>query len=1395
MNPAGRQPTGDPEPAQRDSHSVDDDEGQGFPIAGVGASAGGLGPLKEFFDAMPESPGLAFVVIQHLDPTRPSLTPELLSSHTTMSVTQVAGDVQVNADCVYVIPPNKYLSIADGTLRLSEPKEPRGARMAIDYFLRSLAEDQQQCAIGVIFSGTGTDGTLGIKAVKAAGGLVMVQEPATADFDGMPRSAIETGAVDYVLPVAEIPGKLVDYARHPYVLEPRADEEAASQETAPAGQQKSDDEQKDSLSNVLAALRSQSRFDFRAYKTSTLLRRTRRRMCLLRLDDVDDYRDYLQEHPEEADALVKDMLISVTDFFRDRDAWDTLQELVIAPLVAGKDMDEPIRVWVSGCATGEEPYTIAMMLLEELKQASKHCPLQIFASDIDRDALNHARMGRYPASIEADVSPERLQRFFTKLEDDHYQVNKALRESVVFAEQNVIADPPFSRLDLICCRNLLIYLKPEIQDQLISMFHFTLRDGGWMFLGNSETIGRRDDLFRTHSKRWRIFQRTGQSQRADLEIPILLRSSRRTSEGPVFPTNARNSVHLENLAQRRVLEWLAASAVLIDRHWKILYICGDVDAYMSHQSGVPTHDLLANLRPGLRSKLRGAVHQALEQKQAAFVEARVQRADSYFPVRLVVQPIREGDHDEPLVLVIFDDGGDSPEERDANEPTRLPHRRPAPQDENLTEVDEHTVIRQLEDELASTKEDLKSTIEQLETSNEEYKASNEEVMSINEELQSTNEELETSKEELQSLNEELTTVNNQLAAKVDELETRNADLTNLIAATDVATICLDTDLCIRWFTPAAREIVRLSESDKGRPLSDLSHDLTDDDLPRVAGTVLSKLTPAEAEVTCHDDRHYLRRVSPYRTDDNRICGVVITFVDITERQRREHDLARLAAIVEQTNDAVLSKDLDGVILTWNHGAEQMYGYTAEEAVGSNVLMLFPEDRRYQLEEFLTKLRRGQPIPAFETVRIHKDGTPLEVALTISPIYDRDNHVIAASAIAHDISGMKSAQKAAESASRAKTDFLANVSHEIRTPMTSILGYADLLAKSPEDENRDHWIATIRENGRCLLDILNDVLDLSRIEAGRVDLYREQFELNPLLSTIHSLMAVRADEKGISFQFESDGRIPRTIDSDPKLVRQILINLIGNAIKFTDEGSVRVVIRYLPAADSIHFDVIDTGVGIPEDEQDLLFQPFMRASTDERPIHEGTGLGLAICQRLVQHLGGSLTLESQVGKGSRFSFNLLVGPNAGDSLVKLDLNCRSAEAAQEVQLPQCRVLVVDDTRATRYLVQKMVEKAGGTVMCAFDGQKAVEVMQRSNQEGRPFDIVLMDMRMPEMDGYEATARIRELGIQTPVIALTAHVMEGERHKCIEAGCNDYLSKPLDQQTLVDAIVRQLNAQTT
>jgi two-component system, chemotaxis family, CheB/CheR fusion protein len=914
-----------------------------FPIIGIGASAGGLDALRRVLEAMPHEPGVALVIIQHLDPTRRSLAPELLARHTKLQVMEVEDEPSVKPNRVYVIPPGKYLSISGGRLHLSQPDQPRGARMAIDFFLRSLSDDQERCAVGVILSGTGADGALGVKAIRAAGGLVIAQDPASAEFDGMPRSAIATGAVDHVLPPEKIPEVLVRYAQHPYMREVLA-AAPADAKLPPNG-----------LNAILALLRIHTRHDFHSYKEQTLVRRMRRRMSLYHIDDYEQYLKHLRERPDEIQALAKDLLITVTDFFRDPEAWAAVRRLAVAPLVEVKGDDEPIRAWAAGCATGEEPYSMAMLFLEELGRAGKHCPLQIFASDVERDALRLARAGRYPTSIAADVSPERLQRFFIAEDGDNYRVNKVLRDAVLFAEHNLIGDPPFSHLDLICCRNLLIYLKPGVQEKVIGMFHFALNEGAVLFLGNAETIGRQTDLFQTLDKRWRIFRSVGQPRRDRRVIPLMLSERRREIE-PVPAQPAPREIRLTHLAQQRLLDVLAPTAVLIDRNWRIRHIFGNVDPYLSHNPDVRTDNLLDHARRGLRTKLRGAVHAALAEDKTVSVPARVQRDAKYAPVTIIVHVIRDREQREDLALVLFEEEGASMTRRKtaAIAPER-PGRKaaqlaPGEEDRSLkrrvsdreaeTAIDAEIAIHQLEEKLAAARFDLQVIIEQLETSNEEYRATHEEAMSANEELQTANEELEAGKEELQSLNEELSTVNKQLAAKVEELETKHADMENLLAATDVPTICLDTDLAVRWCNPAARRVIRLTPADIGRPLSDFTQDFIEDDLTTVAQRVLENLALVEDEISCRDGRTFLRRVTPYRTADHQIGGVVLTFVDITRRKQDEAGLreseTRFRLLFEKSLEAITLTDDRGRFLAANDRACQLLGYSCEQLLGMGI---------------------------------------------------------------------------------------------------------------------------------------------------------------------------------------------------------------------------------------------------------------------------------------------------------------------------------------------------------------------------------------------------------------------------------------------------------------------------
>ncbi len=842
-----------------------------FPVVGIGASAGGLDAFKQFFNAMPADSGMAFVLIQHLDPTHESLMVDLLSRYTCMKVTQVEDRMPVQADCVYMIPPNKSLAISDGVLQLTDPVMRRGMRMPIDFFFRSLAEGQREKAICIVLSGTGSDGTLGLQAIKAKGGMTMAQEPATAQYDGMPRSAEATGMVDYLLPIEKMPEALLKYVRHFYI---QAREPRAPVATEP-----------DNLQSVLAVLRAHTKHDFRCYKKGTLRRRIERRMGLNHVEHMADYLALIRGSPGEATLLFKDLLIGVTGFFREPEAFKVLEQEVVPKLVSEKVDGAALRVWVPGCASGEEPYSIAMLLIEQLQVARRSLDLQLFATDIDQDALEFARTAIYPESIGADVAPERLQRFFGK-EGESYRVGKQVRESVVFAVQNLILDPPFSKLDLISCRNLLIYLEPEVQKKLMALFHFALNEGGYLFLGNAETIGQQDDLFEPVSKKWRVYRRIGPVRRDRAVFPAAVSAwDQSLGSGAAPQPLLPRKPNYGDITRELLLEEYGPAAVLINRKHEILHFSGPSDKYLKLPEGEAVLDLVEMLREGLRTKLRAAVHKAMQDKRPVEVgDARVRRDDGYFPVRFRVRPAKATQGAEGLLLVAFEEAHrEVPQAAAGAEPTAA----------------EDTLTQQLEHELKSTKEDLQSTIEELETSNEELKASNEEVMSMNEELQSTNEELETSKEELQSLNEELSTVNNQLQDKVEELEAINDDLDNLLSSTDIATLFIDTEFRIKRYTPAATRLIKLIPTDIGRPLGDIAQEFDARELVSEAENVLRQLVSVETEIGTEGGQWFLRRILPYRTKDNRINGVVVTFTDITDSKRTGEELRRLNENLEQ----------------------------------------------------------------------------------------------------------------------------------------------------------------------------------------------------------------------------------------------------------------------------------------------------------------------------------------------------------------------------------------------------------------------------------------------------------------------------------------------------------------
>ena len=835
-------------------------------VVGIGAAEGGWQPLQQFFDAMPADGGLSFVVIVPAL-AEYALLHERLAAHTAMPVVVVNQAMAMEPDRVYVPPPGTRLDIAHDELHpvLAEASGEDSSHAArpyppLDHFFRALADACSERAMCVVLAGSGSDGAVGLRAVEAAGGLAVVQLPETATHDGMPRSALRTGVADYVLAVERMPEAILHYARHAYV---RGESDIA-------------DRGQEDLKTVLALVRAHTGHHFGHYKKQTLLRRVQRRMGLKRSETGEDYVRLLREQPTEINALVKDFMIGVTEFYRDPPAWQALEREVIAPLIARREAGSPVRVWTAGCSTGEEAYSVAMLLLEHLQTSLRDGPVQVFATDINSAALATARGGLYPVSAVSQLPPARRQRFFTEVQGDHhYQINKAVRDAVVFAEQNLLADPPFSKLDLITCRNLLIYLEPDVQKKLLALFHFALREGGCLFLGSAESTGQGEDVFQPLSQKHRIYRRVEQVRRDGVNFPIVP-SGEVARETPTVTGERVRQARLADLARQTLLEDFGPAAVLINRKLEVLYYSGPTQNYLAQPSGTPTRDLLTLTRESCHLPLRSLVRRTMDEGRAQSQgDVRLKCGDVYQLVRITVSPVRGAGQVEGLYLVVFQEQPSAPVALNA-----------------VADGAESALLRQLEFDLKVTREDLQAHIEEMETANEELKVANEE-------LQSTNEELETSKEELQSLNEELLTVNQQLQLKVQETESTNDDLNNLLASTQIATLFLDAQLRIKRYTPAMQRLLKLIATDVGRPISDFSHRLADADLAGDVRQVLKALNPVEREMEAEDGRIYIRRVLPYRTAENRVDGVVATFIDVTPIKQQTQQLARFNERLER----------------------------------------------------------------------------------------------------------------------------------------------------------------------------------------------------------------------------------------------------------------------------------------------------------------------------------------------------------------------------------------------------------------------------------------------------------------------------------------------------------------
>ena len=961
----------------------------GFPIVGIGASAGGLSAFEAFFSGMPADvdPGMAFVLVQHLAPDHKSILTDLIQRYTRMQVSEVTDGMAVQPNCAYIIPPNRDMAFLNGTLQLMEPSAPRGQRLPIDFFFRSLAQDQHERAICIILSGTGSDGTLGLRAIKGEGGMAMAQTPETAEYDGMPRSAISTGLVDYELPPVEMASQLIAYAAHAFG---RPSKTGISQSPTAEG----------TLKKIFVLLRNQTGHDFSRYKPTTIQRRIERRLAVHQIKTIEEYVKYLQQTPAEVDALFRDMLIGVTNFFRDPDAFKVLEDQIIPKLLAGKSADTVIRIWVPGCSTGEEAFSIAILLAERQEAMRQSFKVQIFATDIDSQAIATARHGLYPASITADISAVRLARFFT-IESDKtaYRIHKGIRDMLVFSEQNVIKDPPFSKLDMISCRNLLIYMGGDLQKKLIPLFHYTLNTGGFLFLGTSETIGDFADLFSPLDRKSKVYQRKDDFLNIRRDIPgVFLPPMTAIDVALPWPNEKLQlsvRLPLRELTEKALLQKASPSGVLVNNNGDILYFHGRTGKYLEPPLGeAGVSNILKMAREGLRQELTVALHKATRLKDTVRHQGlRVKTNGDFTMVNLTIHPIETTEI--LLYLIILDEASLTPAFREAPESSETePLFDFAEMGSFAGQSDTNARILDLQQQLRAKEEYLQTANEELETSNEELKSSNEEMQSVNEELQSTNEELETSKEELQSVNEELATVNNELQTKVSDLSRVNDDMNNLLSGTGIATVYVDYQLRIMRFTPTATRIINLILSDVGRPVAHIVSNLVDyDSLVEDVQEVLENLIAKEVDVQTKEGKWYAMRLIPYRTTSNMIEGVVITFVDITEMKKTVMKMSareeRYRFMLAWSPNAIVVHRSSKIIYA-NTEAIKMFGATSLKDLlyGPILDRVHPDYHQTVLARVQEMTNEGASMPKIELKYIKLDGTIIDgEAQDTSILYD------------------------------------------------------------------------------------------------------------------------------------------------------------------------------------------------------------------------------------------------------------------------------------------------------------------------------------------------------------------------------------------------------------------------
>lgn len=1185
-------------------------------VVGIGASAGGLEALRPLVSNLPALSNMAFVVVQHLSPQYRSMLGQILGRDTELSIAEITDGIEVERNTIYVTPPDKDVIIKDSRLHLRKPSAPVGPKPSVDAFLVSLAEDKGEFAIGVILSGTGRDGAHGIRAVKAHSGFTIVQDPATTKYDGMPTAAIQTGCVDRLMPPDKIGQELASIAQFPRLVAQK------SAESAEHG----------TLDEILIALRRRTDIDFSQYKHNTLCRRLERRLAANRLETLEKYLEYIQEQPQELDFLCKDILISVTSFFRDDKAFKDLGNL-FGEILKDKRPGDSIRLWIPGCATGEEAYSLAMLLCDHLGKATKEYTIQIFATDLDLDAMAHARKGIYSDETIKALDRGYVDKYFDRI-GQSCQVKKAIREMVVFARQDMTKDPPFVRVDLISCRNVMIYFNSDLQNRIMGVFHYALNPGGYLFLGKSESIGQHTDLFRPVRKASKVFAKRNTF---DVKgIPAFGMFRPKFIPEKAAKTQAPKKKSVTDLMTEAFVEAYAPDSVVVNDNLDVLHFHENVETFIKLPRGTPNLNLSKLIINDFRTDLSVLLHRVRKEGGAVYsAKKRLEMKDGPVLARLVVRQLvsggTEGIVGDALYLVSCE--------------TEKFAKENETQQQSTSSVDAELRISELEQELIATKENLQTVVEELETSNEELQALNEELQAANEELQSSNEELETSNEELQSTNEELTTVNEELQVRTIELGEANSDLENIQDNIGFPMLVVDKNLRVTRYTPQAIRLFGLLHSDIGQVITAIPCHTEIHDLRMRLDEVILSGKPFEDEVR-GEGAVYRMRILPYKDKDSHVGGAILTFIDETEVRTAKAKLQVQEEWTRQVTDSVpvmiYYADREEKFRFCNEPFAEFYGTSIQAVQGKTIRQVIGANVYKLTKPYLAEALNGTA-QKFERQDKNAKGETMFMQIRFEPHVNESGDVVGHFAIISDISDLKmteaalmKAKEAAENANQAKSNFLASMSHELRTPLNAIMAFSEIISleKFGRVNNAKYreYAEDIHQSGKHLTKMIGEILDLSKIEAHMVNMEEKPLDIAEVVASSMRLISEKAMANGVLVQRHVPPNIPCLL-ADETMIKRIILNLVSNAVKFTPAGGQ---VSVTANVDDNGFDivVVDTGIGIPPQDIDRVLLPFEQVRNPlQSDNREGVGLGLSITKSLTELHGGSLNISSNLGKGT------------------------------------------------------------------------------------------------------------------------------------------------------------------